>query len=97
MRVLMRVQLETAAGNEAVKSGKVEEIVGRAMERLKPEAAYFLASGGVRTALFVFDMTDASQIPAFTEPFWQGANADVEIMPVMNADDLRKGFAALEG
>jgi len=50
----------------------------------------------VRTAYFFFDMKDSSQMPAIGEPFYQELNATVEMIPCMNADDLRKGLGDLE-
>ena len=44
----------------------------RTMERLKPEAAYFLAEDGKRTGLFFFNMQDVSQIPVIAEPLFMG-------------------------
>jgi hypothetical protein len=41
----------------------------------------------------VFDMTDASQIPAIVEPLFLGAKAQVTLTPCMNVDDLEKGLA----
>jgi hypothetical protein len=41
MRVLMKVQIPTAAGNAAIKDGSLPQIVGKALETLKAEAAYF--------------------------------------------------------
>jgi hypothetical protein len=35
-------------------------------------------------------------MPSLTEPFFMGLNADVEVVPAMNFDDLKKGLAALE-
>jgi hypothetical protein len=62
------------------------------MNKLKPEAAYFVAEHGHRSAMTFFDMKDASEIPAIPEPLFAGLNARVELLPVMNADDLKKGL-----
>jgi hypothetical protein len=97
MRMLLKVQIPVEAGNAAVSEGKMPQIVQGAMEKLKPEAAYFLSLGGVRTALFVFDMADPSQIPVVAEPFFTGANASVELLPVMTAEELQAGLAQLGG
>jgi hypothetical protein len=43
----------------------------------------------------VFDLPDASGIPPFAEPFFRELEADVELAPVMNAEDLQKGLSQL--
>ena len=64
------------------------------MTKLKPEAAYFVAQDGLRSAMIFFDMQDASDIPGIVEPLFMGFDAEVELLPVMNADDLKKGLDA---
>jgi hypothetical protein len=39
-----------------------------------------------------FDMKDASEIPAIAEPLFAGLNARIQLLPVMNADDLKRGL-----
>ena len=39
--------------------------------------------------MIVFDMADTTQIPQIAEPLFMNADAAVEFLPVMNADDLR--------
>ena len=73
-------------------AGKMEIPVQETMDVLKPESAYFFAEDGQRTALYVFDMADTSQIPVIAEPLFQDLNADLSLVPVMNADDVRKGI-----
>jgi len=67
------------------------------MEQLKPDATYFYAEGGKRTALIVFDMTDPSQIPSVAEPFFHAVEATVELTPVMTIEDLQAGLGRLQG
>jgi hypothetical protein len=40
-------------------------------------------------------MKDTSEIPRIVEKLFQSGNAAVEVLPVMNAEDLKKGLAAL--
>lgn len=95
MRTMLKVRLETAAANAAIGDGSIRDLVGRAMAELEPEAAYFYPEGGRRCALFVFEMTDSAKIPPVTEPFMLGLNAEIELTPVMNVDDLTGGLSEL--
>ncbi len=83
------------SGNRAIKDGRVGAIMQRAAERWKPEAMYFTTFDGRRTAYMVFDLPDSSGIPPFAEPFFQELDAEVELAPAMNADDLRAGLSQL--
>jgi len=56
------------------------------------EAAYFYPENGLRTALFVFDLAGSDQLPPTVEPLFRNLNAAVTLTPVMNADDLQRGF-----
>lgn len=94
MRMMMRVRVPVEGGNAAVQSGELGKVIQAFMSAHKPEAAYFSADGGERTAYFFVDMTDVSMMPAMAEPFFQAFNARVEFMPVMSAADLQKGLAA---
>ncbi|CAM5632996.1 hypothetical protein SAVIM40S_04824 [Streptomyces avidinii] len=64
------------------------------MDRVKPEAAYFGLHEGVRPA-YGFDLQDSSQMPSLMEDLFLQFNAEVEVAPVMTAEDLAKGLAAM--
>jgi hypothetical protein len=91
MRMLMTVQIPTAAGNAAIKDGSLPKIVGAALDGLQAEAAYFTSRHGMRTALIFFDMADSSDIPAAAEPFFMELDAEITFEPVMNAGEMRSG------
>ncbi|MEN8650255.1 hypothetical protein ABCR94_06345 [Streptomyces sp. 21So2-11] len=97
MRVMLRACMDTEVSNEAIKSGALPKLMEAMIQRHKPEAAYFGPSEGGRSCTFVFDMKDSSEMPAIAEPLFQELGARIEIHPIMNADDLRKGLAALQG
>jgi hypothetical protein len=94
MRMMLKITIPTETGNRAVKDGTLPKVVEGLMGKLKPEAAYFAADQGLRTAMVFFDMRDASEIPVIAEPIFQGLDAKLELRPVMNAADLQKGLAA---
>jgi len=92
---MAKVEIPVEAGNEGVSNGKIPQVIQETAERWKPEAMYFTTFNGMRTAFFVFDMPDSSGIPVFSEPFFQGFNANVQLVPVMNGEDLQKGLAQM--
>lgn len=95
MRVMLRAHLDTAATNEGIKTGALPQAIKNLMEKLKPEAAYFGLHEGVRSCWMVFDLQDSAQMPALMEDLFLQFNAEVEVGPVMNAEDLAKGLAAM--
>ncbi|MDQ0776253.1 hypothetical protein QF026_004719 [Streptomyces aurantiacus] len=95
MRVLLKATLDTEKSNEAIRSGKMPELMKEILDHLRPEAAYFGPLGGRRTALLVFDMKDSSELPPVGEPFLTQFNAEIDVSPIMNGEDLQKGLSEL--
>ena len=92
MRMMLTILIPTETGNHAIKDGSLHRIFETTMSKIKPEAAYFVAEHGQRCAMMFFDMNDASDIPGIVEPLFAGLNARVQLLPVMNAEDLKKGL-----
>ncbi|MFI9828007.1 hypothetical protein ACIHIX_09990 [Streptomyces sp. NPDC051913] len=95
MRVLLKASMNTEKANEVIRSGKMPQLMQEALGNIKPEAAYFTLDHGVRTCYLVFDMQDSSQMPPFGEPFFMDLDAELDLTPVMNAEDLQKGLSQL--
>lgn len=95
MRVMARVQIPVDAGNRGIQAGTLPKVIEQFADRWHPEAMYFTSLDGMRTGFFVFDMPDSSALPPFAEPFFMELNADVQVVPVMNGEDLQKGLSAL--
>ena len=96
MRFLFKASFEIEAGNKLARDGALGTTIQSILEDLKPEAAYFLAEEGKRTASLIVDMEDASQMPAVAEPWFLACNASVSIQPVMLAEDLARAGPAIE-
>ena len=92
MRMMLKILIPTETGNNAIKDGSLHKIFEATMSKLKPEAAYFVAEHGNRCVMMFFDMKDASEIPGIAEPLFAGLNARVQLLPVMNAEDLKRGL-----
>ncbi len=97
MRMLMTVQIPTAAGNDAIRDGSLPKIIGAALDGLKAEAAYFTSRDGMRTGLIFFEMAESSDIPPAAEPFFMGLGAHITFEPVMNADEMQAGIGKAMG
>jgi hypothetical protein len=97
MRVMIKFAFPVQAGNDAMRTGKIEKVFQGIFEELKPETAYFFPEGGERAGLFVVDMKESSQVAEIAERFFFGLNARIEMVPVMAAEDLQKGLSGVQG
>ncbi len=95
MRMMLKFTVPVERGNAAIGDGMIAKTVETIMTKLKPEAAYFAPIDGKRGGLIFFDITDPSQIIEVVEPLFLNLNATTELMPVMTAEDLRKGLGRL--
>ena len=91
MRVMMKVSIPVEAGNKGVAEGILPQTVMGFVEKVQPEAAYFIAEGGNRTALFFFDLQDPTDIPSAAEPFFMNLKASIELTPAMDLADMKAG------
>ena len=96
MRFLVRARMDVEAANALARAGKLGSTIQSILEDLRPEAAYFVADDGQRTAYLFLDMQDPSQLPAVAEPWFLAFNADIEATPAMVAEDLEKAGPAIE-
>ena len=96
MRFMMRVQWDIEKGNALARSGELGPTMEAILGDLKPEAVYFAAIGGNRSAYVVVHMDDVSQMPAIAEPWFLALNATVQFEPVMLPDDLQKAGPSIE-
>jgi len=90
MRMMLTAHLPVEPFNTLVKENKAGAIIGKILQELKPEAAYFLEEHGMRCAVLIIDLADASRIPSFAEPFFLNFNAECRFRVVMTPDDLAK-------
>lgn len=95
MRMLVRIRPGLQVANSAIADGSMKVAMERAHEQLKPEASYFLPQDGQRTALFICDIAEESQLVAMLDPFFSNLEAKIDVFPVMNFDDLRAGLDQL--
>jgi hypothetical protein len=97
MRVLVRAMISTVAGNKMVKDPNFLKNLEDYIRKFSCEATYFTEVNGSRTMVFVMDLPSPDMIPAIAEPLFQGYEANVEIHPAMNLDDLKKAISQIQG
>jgi len=76
--------------NTLVRKGTVGQTIGKILEAIKPEAVYFTEQDGHRGAVLAINMQDASQIPAFAEPWFLNFQADCKFRIAMTPEDLKR-------
>ncbi|WP_330201273.1 panthothenate synthetase [Pseudomonas sp. 10C3] len=96
MKMLLTVELPHEPFNSLVRAGKVGEIIGRILESIHPEVAYFTEQDGMRGGIFLVNVKDPSDVPGFAEPFFLNFQADCKFRIAMSPQDLQKsGLEAL--
>ncbi|WP_150643154.1 panthothenate synthetase [Pseudomonas fluorescens] len=90
MKMLLMVEFPHEPFNSYVRDGKVGEIIRRILESIKPDAAYFTEQDGMRSGIFLINVQDSSEIPAFAEPFFLNFEANCKFRLAMSPEDLQK-------
>jgi hypothetical protein len=95
MRFLVKATIPNSTGNARMLDGTFASRLQSVLEDIKPEAAYFTAVGGHRTAFLIINMSDGSQIPGIGEPLFLAMDCELEVYPVMMLDDLMNAEPAI--
>ena len=90
MKMLLTVEIPHEPFNSLVRSGKAGEMIGRILDAIRPEAAYFTEQDGTRCGIFVVDVKNSSDVPAFAEPFFLNFQANCKFRILMSPEDLQK-------
>jgi hypothetical protein len=91
MRFLIRTRIPAEAGNKLVHDPDFLKKLEEYINRIKPEASYFMPIDGQRSMAFIVDIERNDQIPTIAEQLFQWG-ATVDVIPVMNFDDLKRGL-----
>ena len=88
MKTMLTVSFPNEEFNAAVRDGSAGPKTQAILDELKPEAVYFAERNGLRTAILIVELKDASMMPILAEPWFLTFNARVEIDVVMTPGDL---------
>ena len=96
MKMMLTVDIPHEPFNTLVREGKIGAVIGRILDDMRPEAAYFTEQDGTRGGVFIVEVASPSDIPRLAEPFFLTFDADCRFRIVMTPDDLKKaGLDAL--
>jgi hypothetical protein len=90
MKMLLSVEFPLEPFNSLVRSGKAGELLGRILQTIKPETAYFTEQDGKRGGIFVVNVQNPSDVPVFAEPFFLKLNASCQFRVLMSPEELQK-------
>ncbi len=96
IRMMLKVQIPTEAGNEAIANGTMGQIFQDLIDKIKPEAAYFSQEDGYRTAYFVYMLDSSMAFAEIHEPLMQGLGARVYDQPAETWEDLQGALKSID-
>jgi hypothetical protein len=97
MRFMFKAKFDMEKANDEAKKGAFAKKIKAILEELKPEATYFVAEKGTRTAILIIDMKDTSEMARVAEPWFFAFNAKVHFQPLMVPEDFAKAQPFIEG
>jgi hypothetical protein len=80
--------IPTIAGNKMVKDPNLLKTIEDFTKKFNCEVAYFTEVNGNRTMVFILDLPSSVMIQAIVELLCQEFDANIEIHPAMNLDEL---------
>ena len=92
MRFLIRAKIPADSGNKMIQDPDFLKKMEDYINKVKPEASYFMPLEGQRTGAFIVNLESNDQVPAVVEPLFQWWGANVDVIPIMNFDDLKRGL-----
>ncbi|HXG35469.1 MAG TPA: hypothetical protein VNL15_00705 [Dehalococcoidia bacterium] len=95
MRFLAQITIPNDAGNTGLLDGSLLGKIQRYIEEVKPEAVY-AAAEGQRTLFMILNIESSDRIPELLEPLWIDLEADVHLVPVLNAEEFARAQAGIE-
>jgi hypothetical protein len=87
---MAKVTIPSEKWEEAHRSGTLQSTIDSALQRLRPEASYFLDVAGARECILVFNLDVAAMI----KPLFPNLDASFEGRPVTTGAEIQQQFGA---
>jgi hypothetical protein len=93
MRLMLKFTIPVETGNRTAKDGSLGRAIEALVAETDAEAAYFTLQDGRRAGFVFFQVEDQAQLAKINEPFFAAVDAEIDIVPALTLEDLRKGLA----
>jgi hypothetical protein len=90
VRFMAKITIPSEKWEEAHRSGTLQSTIDSALQRLRPEASYFLDVAGARECILVFNL----DVPAMIKPLFPNLDASFEGRPVTTGAEIQQQFGA---
>ena len=92
MKFLVRLHMPTEHGNRMLQDPNFQNKLEDMLNQIKPEAVYFTPVEGERGIYMIVNLASADMLARTFEPLWQALNCKLDLTPVMELSDLKKGL-----
>jgi hypothetical protein len=96
MRVMLKAKFPVQKANALAREGKLGSTIQKILTDLNPESVYFTTDNGKRCGYLFVDIPDSSHIPRLAEPWFLAFDAEIDVAPVMNIQDLMNATGFIE-
>jgi hypothetical protein len=96
VKFLLRLHFPTEHGNKMLQDPNFQQKLEGVLNQIKPEAVYFGPVEGERGIYMIVNMTSADMMAGIGEPLWMALNCKLDVTPVMELSDLKKGLQGLQ-
>ncbi|HEY3780432.1 MAG TPA: hypothetical protein VGL56_05070 [Fimbriimonadaceae bacterium] len=96
MRFLVIASMPTDKVNKAMKHGTFGPTMEKFISEIKPEAAYFTEVEGIRTGMFIVNLTSSNEIMKVSEPLFHAFEATIKWHAVMSPEEVMSGAHFIE-
>ena len=92
MKFLVRLRMPTEHGNKLLQDPDFAKKLEGMLNQIKPEAVYFTPIEGERGIYMIVNLASADMMARIFEPICQALNCKLDLTPVMELTDLKKGL-----
>jgi hypothetical protein len=94
MHFIIRATIPVSAGNKLVRTN-LQDTMDKLLGDVRPDAVYFAIEKGQRTLYLIASAEKGAEMIRLAEPLWLSLEADVDVIPAMDAADFAEAGPTL--